>query len=215
MKRTTIVFAAMLSSAAVSCHAQGFYIGAEAGLALYPDFTGDAARATPAQFSATIKQDVASLAYGIYGGYWLTPNIGVEAAYTDLGAIDGTVDGTANAPFAGTLKASYSYSAQAFSLAALGGVQVGKGTLYGKLGVYDASVTAEFVAGTGQPKTSSSVSSTGLLYGAGYAFPFTKNVVGKVEFVVYDGVEFQKVFSHDRTTNENIGKLSVGVAYAF
>jgi OOP family OmpA-OmpF porin len=212
MKRTTIVVAALLGSAAVNCHAHGFYIGAEAGLALYPDFTEDAMRASPTT-NVTVKQDATSLAYGVFAGYWFTPNFGVEAGYANLGSVDGTVEGSS---FFGTsFKASYTYSAQAASIAALGGVQLGKGTLYGKLGMYDASVTAEFVAGVGQPKTSSSVSSTGLLYGAGYSWPFTKNLMGRAELVVYDGVEFQKVFNHSRTTNENIGKLSFGVAYAF
>lgn len=215
MKRNAIVLAALLGSAAMNCHAEGFFVGVEAGLALYPDFTDDALRSSPTS-NATVKQDATSPAYGVYAGYWFTPNFGVEAAYTNLGSVDGTVDGTiffglGTAPF----QASYTYSAQAYSLAALGGIKLGKGTLYGKLGVYEASVDAEFTPGIGQPKTSSTVSSNGLLYGGGYSFPFTKNVVGKVEFVVYDGVEFQKVFNHDKTTNENIARLSVGVAYAF
>lgn len=217
MKRKTIVLAALLSSAAVNCHAEGFFVGAEAGLSLYPDFTDDAKRSSPTT-NVTVTQDVASVAYGIYAGYWFTPNFGVEAAYTDLGSVEGSLEGATGGfgpvpltPF----KATYSYSAQAFSVAALGGVKLGTGTLYGKLGLYSAEVTAEFTPGVGQPKTSSTNSSTGLLYGAGYALPFTKHLVGRVEFLVYDGVEFQKVFSQDRTTNENIAKFSVGVAYAF
>jgi hypothetical protein len=206
------LLAALLSSAAVNCHAQGFYIGAEAGLALYPDFTEDAARSSPTS-NVTVNQDAGSVAYGVFAGYWFTPNFGVEAGYANLGSVDGTVEGS---NFFGTsFKASYTYSAQAYSLAALGGVQLGKGTVYGKLGMYEASVTAEFVAGIGQPKTSSTVSSTGVLYGVGYSWPFTKNLMGRAEFVVYDGVAFQKVFNHTKTTDADIGKLSFGLAYAF
>lgn len=212
MKRTTLLLAGLLSSAAVNCHAEGFFIGAEAGLALYPDFTEDARRASPTT-NVTVKQDALSPVYGIYGGYWITPNFGVEAAYTDLGSVDGTVEGATF--FGGSFKASYKYSAQAATLAALAGVKAGKGTLYGKLGAYSASVKAEFTPGIGQPTTSSTTSSTGLVYGAGYSLPFTQNIVGKVELSVYDGVKFKEVFQSQRTTSESIAKLSVGVAYAF
>lgn len=211
MKRTTMALAAVLGSAAMSCHAEGFFIGAEVGPSLFPDFTDEALKKSPTG-NATAKQDATSIAYGVYGGYWITPNFAVEAAYTDLGSVDGTVEG---ATFFGSFKASYKYSAQAYSLAAIGGFKAGKGTLYGKLGAYNAEVKSEFVAGIGQPKNSATTSSTGVIYGVGYSLPFTQNVVGKVEFSVYDGVEFREVFAQSKTTKESIGRLTVGVAYAF
>jgi len=126
MKRIAVLLAGLLSSAALECHAEGFFIGAEAGTALFPDFTDQALRTSPTT-SATAKQDATSVAYGIYGGYWFTPNFGVEAAYTDLGSVEGAVEGTTGGfgpipltPF----KATYKYSAQAASVAALGGVKV-------------------------------------------------------------------------------------------
>lgn len=211
MKRTTMVLAALLGSAAMNSHAEGFFIGAEAGASLFPDFTDEALKKSPTT-SATAKQDATSVAYGIYGGYWITPNFAVEAAYTDLGSVDGTVEG---ATFFGSFKASYKYSAQAYTLAALGGFKAGKGTLYGKLGAYSAEVKSEFVPGIGQPKNSATTSSTGLVYGVGYSLPFTQNIVGKVELSVYDGVKFREVFAQDKTTSESIARLTVGVAYAF
>jgi OmpA family protein len=212
MKRTTLLLAGLLSSAALNCHAEGFFIGAEAGLALYPDFTEDARQKSPTT-NVTVKQDAASVAYGVYAGYWFTPNFGVEAGWGDLGSVDGTVEGS---NFFGTpFKASYSYSAQAATVAALAGFKAGKGTLYGKLGMYSATVDHEFTPGVGQAKQSTSASSTGLLYGAGYSLPFTKSIVGKVELSVYDGVKFPEVFSTTRTTSDNILKVAIGVAYAF
>lgn len=211
MKRTSLWLAGLLASAALNCRAEGFFIGAEAGLSLYPDFTDQALRASPV-ISGTAKQDASSVAYGVYGGYWFTPNLGVEAAYTDLGSVDGTVEGST---FLSSFKASYKYSAQAYTIAALAGVKVGRGTLYGKAGWYSASVKSEFTPGIGQPKNSATTSSDGLVYGFGYAFPFTPNVVGKVELAVYDSVKFREVFAQTRTTSENIGRVTVGVSYAF
>lgn len=62
MKRTAVLLAGLLSSAALNCHAEGFFIGAEAGAALYPDFTDQALSASPSP-NVTAKQDAASVAY--------------------------------------------------------------------------------------------------------------------------------------------------------
>jgi hypothetical protein len=218
MKKVSVLSALVLSSVALHSHAADFFVGAEAGVALFPDFTDRAVQTSPVQGS-TATQDKTSAAFGIYGGAWLTENFGVEAAYTDLGKVEGSVSGTiTSGPAAGTtVRSTYKYSANALSVTALGGIKLGAGTLYGKAGIYSATVKNETATGPGGSVTdSASTSSTGLVYGAGYAFPFTKHLVGKAEVAIYDGVQFQKLFAQKGTNvSENITKASLGLAYAF
>src|SRR6266849_2320645 len=112
MKRISVLLVALLGSVALNSHAAGFFVGGEAGIATYPDFTSSVAQAEiNAGFSfASVTQDKGSTAFGIYGGQWVTDNFGWEAAFTDLGSIEGKVT---------TVPASnsnYKYAASALSL---------------------------------------------------------------------------------------------------
>src|SRR5436190_4028918 len=143
MKKTSVVAAALLGTVSLNSLAADFFIGVEAGMALYPDFSDRATQTAPVPSSAT--QDKTSTAYGIYGGAWFTENFGVEAAYTDLGRVEGAASGTVTSgPGAGTvINSTYKYSATALSITGLGGIKVGAGTLYGKAGLYSATVKNE------------------------------------------------------------------------
>jgi len=207
MKKASVLLVGLLGSVALNSHAAGFFVGGEAGLATYPDFTGSVAQsAINAGFSSvSVKQDASSIAVGIYGGQWVTDNFGWEAAFTDLGSIEGKVT---------TVPASssnYKYAASALSVTALGGIKLGRrGTLYGKAGLYSASV--KFDSATRSVTTDS----TGLVLGGGYSLRFTDHLVGKAELAIYNGVKFQTFGASEGTnTSDNITKVSVGVAYAF
>ena len=206
MKKILVVLAALFGALPLNSYAQTFFVGGELGAAVWPDFTDAVAQSViSAGFSSVdVKQDRSSAVLGIYGGAWITENFGVEAAYTDLGEVKATIT---------TVPASnqsLKYSANAWSVAGLGGVVLGKGTLYGKLGAYGADVKFDSAV------RSVSTTSTGLLYGGGYSLPFGKHVIGKAELAVYNGVKFQTYNAPQGTnTTDNIVKVSVGVAYAF
>jgi len=219
MKNVSVFAGVLLSGMALNSHAADFFVGVEAGVAMYPDIKDRALQTSPpGAASSTARQDSSSAAYGIYGGAWLTENFGIELAYTDLGSVEGAVTGTFTfGPVGTTVSSTYKYASTALSAAALGGVKLGAGTLYGKAGVYSASVKNDTATGPGGSVThSTTTSSTGLVYGGGYSYPFTKHVAGRVEVSIYDSVKFQTLFAQDgTTTSENITKVSVGVAYTF
>lgn len=186
MKKVIWLFAALFGGLAFNAQAGDFFIGGEAGLTTYPGFTG-----------YVVEH---STAFGIYGGQWLTENWGWEAAYTDLGSIHATGPGAAG----------HTHAAAALSAVALGGFELGKGTVYGKAGLYSASVKSD------GPTLSVTTSTTGLVIGGGYSMSFAEHLIGKAELEIYDNVKFQTANAPAGTTNSStINKLSVGMAYAF
>jgi Outer membrane protein beta-barrel domain len=198
-KNVSVLAAVLLSGVSLNSQAVDFFVGVEAGVAIYPDFTTDVAKSIGG--SVTVEQDAGSFAAGIYGGAWLTENFGVEVAYADLGSIEGKVKNSST---------FYEYAATAFSASLLVGTRAGKGTLYGKVGMYDASVKFKSIT------RSITTDSSGLVFGGGYSLPFTKHVVGKVELAAYNDVQFQKFNAPVGTnTGDNIYKFAVGVAYTF
>lgn len=207
MKKISVLLAALLGGVALNSHAQELFVGVEAGVAVYPDFTSDVARATVnAGFSsASVKQDGGSTAFGIFAGAWVTDNFGLQADYIDLGSIEGKVT---TVPASNTF---YKYSASAFSVAALGGIKLGaKGRLYGKAGVYRASV--EFKSAT----RSITTDSTGLMLGGGYSFRITQHLLARAELTVYNDVKFQTFNApQGSSTSDYITKVALGAAYVF
>lgn len=206
MKTVLALVAALLLGVPGTSQAQRFYVGAEAGFAVYPDFTEDVARAVVAAgaTSAEVKQDASGLALGAFAGVWIIDNLGVEAAYTDLGSVEGKVTTT---PPSNTF---YEYSASAASVAVLGAIRVGRGKIYGKGGAHKTEV--EFKS----PTQKVSTSSNGLLVGGGYWHEFGRRLIVKGEIAVYSGVKFQTFNAPAGTsTTDNIIKVTAGVAYGF
>ena len=187
MKKTFGMFAALIGGLTFNAQAEGFFIGGEAGVTTYPGFESFVGVAH-------------STAVGIYGGQWLNENWGWEAALTDLGSVEST----------GTGATRHKHAASALSAAALGGFKLGKGSVYGKVGLYRASVKYD------SPALSATTSSTNFVIGGGYSMSFAEHLVGKAELAIYDNVKFQTVNAPAGTTNSStINKLSVGIAYAF
>lgn len=186
MKKVFGMFAALIGCLTFNAQAEGFFIGGEAGVTTYPGFESFVGVAS-------------STAAGIYGGQWLNENLGWEAALTDLGSVESTGAGATR----------NKHAASALSAAALGGFKLGKGSVFGKVGLYRASVKNEATS------FSVTTSSTNFVIGGGYSMSFAEHLVGKAELDIYDSVKFQKVNTPAGTTNSTINKLSVGIAYAF
>ncbi len=177
------LFAALFGGLTFNAQAEGFFIGGEAGVTTYPGFSS---------FVGVAR----STAAGIYGGQWLNENWGWEAALTDLGSVEST--------------GGHTHAASTLSAAALGGFKLGKGTVYGKAGLYRASVKYD------SPTLSVTNSTTNLVIGGGYSMSFAEHLVGKAELDIYDNVKFQRENAAAGTTNSGtINKLTVGMAYMF
>ena len=186
MKTVFGLVAALICGSASNAQAQASFVGGEAGVATYPGYTG-----IVMQYSTM---------FGIYGGQWLSKNWGWEAAIADLGSIHAT----------GTGAAGHKHAAAALSAAALGGFDLGKGTVFGKLGLYRASVKSD------GPTLSVTTSTTDFVIGGGYSMSLAEHLVGKIELNIYNNVRFQRASAPAGTTDSStINKLSVGMAYTF
>lgn len=209
MKKIT---AAILLSAtfATPVFADGFFIGADVGTATgYPDRTAEAENGLVAAGATSVSasEKKTSFAFGVHGGQWITQNFGWEVGYDSLGKVDGSWTST------GSTTGSFKYSVSAFHVAALGGIPMGRGKLYGKAGVFSAS-TKEDWSNNFALSGSTTQNSTGLLVGGGYELPFSDKLEGHVGFNLFNGVKFNDFTNIPNTTDKNnIFQVVVGVDF--
>jgi hypothetical protein len=205
------ITAAALSFALVTpAFAEGFFIGGDVGIALgYPDRTSDVGNGLmgAGATSAHVTQKVASTTLALHGGQWINEQFGWEVGYDGLGSVDGTWSST------GSTTGSYKYSASAFHLAALGGIPVGRGKIYGKAGAFSASTT-EDASNTVGFHSSTTTSSSGLLIGAGYSFAFTEKLAGHVGANLFNGVKFHN-FATNTSDSKTLFNVAFGVDFKF
>jgi hypothetical protein len=210
MKRLALLIAAFMGSFALHARADGFFVGARASASEYPNWvtTIDSHYyAAGADYSASSQKDT-SLGYGIRAGLWVSDHFGFEAGYQDLGSTKGTTT-VVFGPIAGT--GDWEFSATARYAAVLGGIRIGRGTLFGKVGIQHSATTLKgtYVSG---PRAASS---SGALFGAGYSFPFTKHLAARAELEDFRNVRFVDYTDNYRTTSANLRTVSVGVDYSF
>lgn len=154
--------------------------------------------------SSTVKND--DTAYKILFGYQFNPNFAVEGGYVDLGKA------SYSATFTGG-NANASVKASGPVIAALGIVPINDSvSLFGKLGVIDAKVSAN-VSATGPGGTASaSPSSTKWKtnYGVGGNYNFTKQVDVRIEYE-----QFSKLGDSNSTGTSSVNLLSAGIVVKF
>jgi len=176
MKRTLLsallVAAGTLSSAAM---AQG-YVGVGIGRSsVNVDCTG------------TLTCDKTDTASKLFGGYMFSPNFGIEGAYYNQGKVHATfatdTTGAASAEFKG----------DGLGLYALGVAPFDKFSVFGKIGAVSANVKGTAISAT---LGSGSVSErhTGVGWGIGAGYEFSKNLGGRLEWervrVEFSGEKF-------------------------
>jgi OmpA-OmpF porin, OOP family len=130
-----------------------------------------------------------------FGGYQFNKHFSAELGYANLG--------TATQDFGGgdTVEAE----ATAFDLSAIGAFPLGPVSVYGRLGAYRADIEVrEALFGDSED------SSTGLLFGVGVQWDFTKNLGLRGEWTRYDGV--QACSDCDKF---DVDVLSVGLLWRF
>jgi OOP family OmpA-OmpF porin len=138
--------------------------------------------------------------FKIGGGYMFHKNIGIEAAYLDLGKATATAPGNASAEA----------KASGISIVALGSLPVGdKFAILGRLGFINATVK---VSGQAPGLGSFSDSSTDMkmTWGIGGQFNFTQNLGVRLDYDSYN-----KLGDEDKTGESTVDMISLGVVYKF
>jgi OOP family OmpA-OmpF porin len=151
--------------------------------------------------SAGLSCDDKDTSWKVFGGYQINRNFAVELGYANLGEISisgGGVRATAEST--------------AWDLVGLGIWPVNNQfSIYGKLGVYmatvDVSVSPSAAGESGDDST------TGLTFGAGVRYNFTRNLGLQAEWQRYGKVEAPSDTAI--TGDSDLDVLSVGIVYRF
>lgn len=200
-----------LGGFAVTAQAGGLFIGIETSDISYPNWAKriDGLYYAAGANSSSTEQDTGSMGHGIRAGVWLNDNFGLEAGYDDLGSITG-LSTVYFGPISG--QGRWKFSATASHAAMLGGIKLGRGTLFGKVGIHHSFTKLEGTYVTNGPY---SASSTGALFGGGYSFRFTEHISVKAALEEFKGVKFTDWSNFANTTTETLVKISLGADYTF
>ena len=164
----------------------GFY----AGLALGTSSMTDACAGLPAGVSCDDKDS----AWRIFGGYQLNRNFAVELGYANLGESSASGFGV-----------TASVEASAFDVVAVGILPfTNEFSAYGKLGLYVGSLEGRSNVGI-----SADESNSGLTFGLGVRYDFTKNIGARLEWSRYASV------GSDDFGETDIDLVSLGVVFKF
>jgi len=154
-------------------------------------------KAKDADCTGFISCDDKDSAWKIFGGYEINRNFAVELGYTDLGEF------TASGPGA----ARQSIEATAWELVGVGSIPIAdRFSLYGKLGGYRAEAEGRTNVGG---ILSADETNTGLTFGAGAQYDFTRTVGVRAEWQRYNDVGGGNIGESD------LDVLSVGVRVKF
>jgi OmpA-OmpF porin, OOP family len=140
----------------------------------------------------TISCDNKDSAWRVFGGFQVSRHFSVELGYANLG--EATFD------FGAGDTASVEFSA--WDLSAIGAFPIGPVSIFGRLGLFRASVEArEPLFGIDEEDTD-----TGLTYGVGVQYDVNKNLGVRAEWQRYNGV---KVFGSDEKFDPSVINIAV------
>jgi len=216
----SVALASILPMTPSSAVAEGFFIGAEGSLVVYPNWAKEIKDTIVSwgYTSYTSTQLAAGIGAGIHGGQWVNDNFGWEVGYSDLGETTG--DFSAYDFAMGNFSYDWNASASALHALVLGGIKFGRNKVFGKIGLYQASTKVELVDTTpGAPGSTRVYSNknSGLQIGGGYVFSFTSHLSGSVGLSILSGVKFADLptANMNKARSENLTKLAVGLDYMF
>lgn len=170
--------------AAAQAPESGFYGGVSLGQAK----VRDACDGLPAGFTCDDKDS----AWRLFGGWQVNRTFAAEAGYANLGNVSSSGPGV-----------SASAESRAWDLVGVAGMPVGPVTLFGKAGAYHSSTDVSSTVGN------ASDAKTGLTFGAGAKYDFTRNLAARAEWQRYNNVGGQNVGTTD------VDFLNVGLQYTF
>ena len=158
------------------------YIGLNAGQSKFRNSSG----------FGNFSSDNKDKAFGLYGGSYFTPNIGVELGYTDLGKVD---------------RAGGTTEAKAASVALIGKLPLNPSfNLLGKVGASYSQVDVSALPGTGIAVGRKS--GWGPSYGVGAEYNFTQNVSAVVQYDEYR-------MPYPGGSKEKVNNTSVGLRFRY
>ncbi|BBJ23080.1 hypothetical protein W01_10070 [Candidatus Nitrotoga sp. AM1P] len=173
-----------------------FYVGGSIGEAGY--------RAFPSRVPNIDDKDTG---YKIYGGYQIDKNWGVETTYFDLGKAtvhDSVNNGFAITPVYASIGATAWGFAGTFTTPIYNNV-----SLFGKIGLIRSELKAR--ASIRGVDNQAKEFSTGVNFGLGAKYDFTRNFVIRAE---WERLEMQ-VNNQMSTVNSDVDFLSAGITYKF
>lgn len=185
-----LLLAITLAAFTAASHAQDFYAGVHAGQA-------KAASTCDGVSGTGITCDDKSTAWKAFGGYRFHQNFAAELAYTDLGNTKAT-----------SPTGSITASSNAFDLSLVGSLPVWQRlSAYARLGVYRANT--ELNVNTVSVRRTDSETNTGMLYGVGASYDFTKRFAVRAEWQKYNDV------GGSSTGKDDITMIALGVLLRF
>lgn len=211
--KNRILVAALLGSISLGAQAEGF-AGGSLGLVSNPNWVDDANKYMVDHGATTSKteQNKVSASLNLRGGYWLNSNFGAEGGFISIGEAKGTT--TTTGGVAGTT--TYTFTTGALYATALGGLKLGKGTLYGKAGLFNASTEQKITSTVpGATNNTSKASSTGLIFGAGYSIRVMNHLSIRPELTILSGVKFKAIDDTKPDEKKTLTQFSIGADYVF
>lgn len=213
--KNQILFAALLGSISLGAQAGSIFAGGSLGVLKNPNWA-DAANqymVSGGAASSKTEQNAASLGLTLRGGYWLNDNFGVEGGLISLSEAKGTIT-TTGTGYAGT--STYSYTTGGLYASALGGFKIGKGTLYGKAGLFNASTELKTTTTIpGATASTTKASSNGLIFGAGYSIRVINHLSIRPELTIMSGVKFKNIDDAKPDEKKTLTQFSIGADYVF
>jgi hypothetical protein len=190
--KLSILTIALLSTLSATASAEGFFIGASVG----QSYSNLCPSTNKLQYGCSNTGD----AFGVTGGYNLTPTTAVEIGYQILGTI-AAYDGLSS----GSDGAATSYTKATEFVAAVTKTYevVNHVSLLGKLGVADISLNQPTPAGT------NTASNTNVIYGLGMQFDFSKSFAGRALWENLGSV------GNASTSESRMSMISAGLFYKF
>jgi OmpA-OmpF porin, OOP family len=160
--------------------------------------------------TGTTSCDNEDSSWKILVGYQFNRNFALEFGYADLGAASATTPPFVFPPFGTIPGANLQIEATTWELVGVGSVPIAERfSIYGKLGLYraDTETSVSFTDGT---SGSQSDSNTGLTFGLGLRYDFTRNLGVRAEWQRYGDV------SEAASGEEfDIDVISIGVIFRF
>jgi len=191
VRKTLAACALALSGAltATPASAQQFFVGGSIGQSDIDDEI-----ATGLIDSGSV--DGKDTAWKIFGGYMFNRNLGVEAAYINLGEV--AYSGT----FSGLPVTGGKVELTAFNIAALGNLPINEQfSVFGKIGLF--MWDAEASDTTGGVPFSAKDDGTDISFGVGLAYNFTPNFGVRAEYELF------------KTDNADASLISIGAVWRF
>jgi OOP family OmpA-OmpF porin len=199
---------AMLLAAPAWSQERGFYLGGSVGRAEAKDVCENTT-----DLGVNISCDDNDVGFRLFAGYQVNRHFAVELGYADLG------EATSGVVTSGGISANASVSAVAWDLVAVGSFPLmERFAIFGKLGIYRAESE---LSGGGTVRTASAPinaspvsfrgeeTNSGLTFGAGIGYDFTRNFGVRAEWQRYQEVGGGDIGEAD------VDVLSAGILYRF